>query len=215
MKKYLLLPAAALSLATVFASTACNNENKEVSNTDTIKQGPPNPNSDIPVGVGNEGEQSLPATSLSAADDYLDLGTGNNVRIRQNSSGAGYTSESGGNLGLIVNTATRDTFWGPTGQLVNGYVVYRNSVWNVDDMKLERNGEGFKLKSSDGEQKIKMNENETKIKNGEGKLKVSDGEIKYKDDSVKIKSNGHETKIKTKDQKTTIDRHGNVETRSR
>jgi hypothetical protein len=153
---------------------------------------------------------------LSENDSYIDLKTGKTVRIRRDTINNTYTTDDMAPLDIYVNTTTMDTFWGPEAIPVNNALTYDAGVWSVDEMRVERNGEGYKAKTEDGEVKIKENENELKMKDGNDKVKASDDEYKYKDGDTKIKSNDEKTKIKTKDTKTEINHEtGEVKTKNR
>jgi hypothetical protein len=153
---------------------------------------------------------------LSENDSYIDLKTGKTIRIRRDTMNNTYMAEDMTPLDIYVNTTTMDTFWGPEAITVNNALTYDAGVWSVDQMRVERNGEGYKAKSEDGEMKVKENENELKMKDGDAKVKASDDEYKYKDGDTKIKSNDEKTKIKTKDTKTEINHEtGEVKTKNR
>jgi len=154
---------------------------------------------------------------LSETDSYIDLKTGKTIRIRRDTVQNIYIQEDMTPLDIYVNTASMDTFWGPEAVPVNNALIHDDAgMWTVDELRVERNGEGYKAKSEDGETKIKENENELKMKDGDAKLKVNEDEYKYKDGDTKIKGNENKTKIKTKDSKTEIDhRTGEVKTKDR
>jgi|GEM_PF-2275828 len=154
---------------------------------------------------------------LSETDTYLDLKTGKTFKVRKDSQSGIYVGENMEPLDIYVNTNTRDTFSGPEGLLVNNALIFSNGAYTVDELKVKRNGEGYKAKSEDGEYKEKSNENEYKLKDGSVKVKANENEYKYKDKDagVKVKSNENETKIKTPDEKIKIDDEGNVERKPR
>ena len=163
-----------------------------------------------------------PVAVLNTTDVYTDLRTGRQMHLKQSAAGtsqSGSADASSSNSWMwendepldyfYVNNATHDTFRGATGEIVNGYLLYdaAHKRYDLDELRYEKNGDGYKAKSDDGELKIKENDNELKIKDGDTKLKVNDNEVKYKDkaNDIKYKSNGDETKIKTKDQKIEIE----------
>jgi hypothetical protein len=154
---------------------------------------------------------------LSESDGYIDLKTGKTIHIRRDTIQNVYTQEDLTPLDIYVNTVSLDTFWGPEAISVNNALIRDDAgMYSVDEMRVERNGDGYKAKTEDGELKVKDNENELKMKDGDAKLKSNENETKYKDDGIKVKSNENETKIKTKDSKTTIDnKTGEVETKKR
>jgi hypothetical protein len=197
----------AVVLATAATVSSCSNDDKSTTtNTDSLNT------STVTTTAG-----STRRTILSEADGYIDLKTGKTIRIRKDPANNTYVAEDMTPLDIYVNTVTYDTFWGPEAVPVNNALIHDASgMWIVDEMRVERNGEGYKAKSEDGELKIKDNENELKMKDGDAKLKSNENEYKYKDDGIKVKSNEDKTKIKTRDSKTEIDhRTGEVETKYR
>lgn len=192
--------------AGAFCLAACN------SGTDTTAT-----NDSSSVVVTNDATTFSANPSLSETDTYMDLNTQKTFRVRRDSQSGVYTAEDMTPLGIYVNTSTHDTFSGPEGLLVNNALLFTNGSYSVDELKVKRNGEGYKVKSEDGEYKEKLNENEYKLKDGDVKVKANENEYKYKDKEagVKVKSNENETKIKTPDEKIKIDDEGNVERKPR
>lgn len=94
---------------------------------------------------------------------------------------------------LYVNTATRDTIYGP-GYIVNQYLINTDGKWTLDDAKIKREGDEIKIKK--GNMKFKMEDGEWKMKRGDTKIKSGDDEGKIKTDDGKIKTENGETKIK-------------------
>jgi hypothetical protein len=173
-------------------------------------------NGGVPVADGST-TTGTSTVALSETDSYIDLKTGKTIRIRRDPSTNQYTTAEMTPLDIYVNTTSRDTFWGPSATRVNGALMRGDDgMYTVDELRIERNGDGYKAKSEDGDFKIKENENELKIKDGDMKIKSNENEYKYKDGDTKIKSNENETKIKTSDSKTEIDhRTGEVKTNPR
>jgi hypothetical protein len=205
MKYNILLSALAIAAATYTSS--CNDDGTTTTtSTDSVSTA-------IVSAPTGEPQRVI----LSEADSYIDLKTGKTIRIRRDTVRNVYVREDMTPLDIYVNTSSMDTFWGPEAVPVNNALIRDESgMFTVDELRVERNGDGYKAKSEDGEIKIKENENELKMKDGDAKIKVSDDEYKYKDGDTKIKSNDKETKIKTRDSKTEIDhRTGEVKTRDR
>jgi hypothetical protein len=75
-------------------------------------------------------------------------------------------------VSVYVDTRTNDTIHGPTGTVINGYIV----------------------KTDDG--KFKFDEEEYKLKNGDLKVKVEGDEAKVKTDDKKVKKDDEEKKTK-------------------
>lgn len=207
MKKYQIATSLLMGMV---AFSACDNDTNTVTTSDTTTQ------MTQPATIAAEGTASG-RYALSETDTYMDLNTQKTFTLRHDSQSGYYTASDMTPLNIYVNTTTRDTFSGPEGLLVNNALVFTNGAYSIDELKVKRNGEGYKVKSEDGEYKEKLNENEYKLKDGDVKVKANENEYKYKDKSagVKIKSNENETKIKTPDEKIKIDDKGNVERKPR
>ena len=208
MQRYKILLTMALGSTLFMASCSDNTSSTTTTTTDST------------IGAGVTTTTTTTTTQvpvLSETDSYIDLKTGKTIHIRRDPSSNVYVSDEMPQLDIYVNTNTRDTFWGPEAVSVNNALVFDGpGMWTVDEMRVERNGEGYKAKSADGELKIKENENEFKAKDGDAKVKSNEDEYKYKDDGLKIKSNENKTKIKTDDTKTEIDhKTGEVKTKDR
>lgn len=74
---------------------------------------------------------------------------------------------------IYVDTKTKDTIYGSTGRVVNGYVV------QTSDGKYKYEGDD-EYKIRDGDYKKKVDRDEVKIKDGDTKIKIEDGEKKVK-----------------------------------
>jgi len=141
---------------------------------------------------------------------FLDLTSGERVELVEDSeTGMMVDKETRQPVRLYVDTKTRDTIWGPTGEVVNGMVVRTSSgEWKYKNeqtgekykMEVEKDGD-YKIKSGE-DAKIKYNDGEYKIKRGDYKKEVEkDGDITIKDGKKKIKIDGEtgEQKVKIDD----------------
>ena len=104
---------------------------------------------------------------------YYDLTAGRYVDLeKDNKTGLMVSTTTHEPVYMYVDTRTNDTIYGPTGTVINGYVV----------------------KTDDG--KYKFDEEEYKLKNGDYKEKVDGDEAKIKTDDKKVKTDEEEKKVK-------------------
>jgi len=77
---------------------------------------------------------------------------------------------------IYVNTETKDTIYGATGEVINGRVVrLEDGKYKYGDLKIKQDEDGdFKLKDEDYKRKIDA-DGDTKVKDGDNKRKA-DGE---------------------------------------
>ena len=146
-------------------------------------------------------------TNLKA--QYIDLGTGKTITvIRHSGNGMMFNTQTSRPVYLYINPTTRDTFYGRTGENVNGklmrnqtgnYVyeadtyVYKNGDYQLrtagdsyDKKVFKRDGDVV-YKSEDAKMKKEI-DGDFKQKNMEAKTKIeTDGVIKDKDGSYKLK----------------------------
>lgn len=170
-------------------------------------------------------------TQLSESDSYIDLRTGQPLRIRMGESGL-YTAESGGDLDLYVNTSTGDTFYRGEAFPVSGHIMREaGGAYNIDQTWFDteysdntNSGAGAELPVTGDAEKMRVEEDgDYKMKNKEGdikeKLKVDgdgkDMKYKYKDDATdtKVKMTEDQIKIKDKTGKTEIESDGSIKTK--
>lgn len=126
---------------------------------------------------------------------FLNLSSGEEVELVRDDKGHMVNKETRKPVLLYVDTKSRDTFYGVTGQKVNG--------------RLQRMDKGVYV-YNDGERKIKIDGEEYKIKDGNSKEKWEGEEYKYKNDEVKIKGEGDEFKYKSDGFKKKVDEDGDV-----
>ena len=116
----------------------------------------------------------------NADDRYLDLSTGDKVKLEKDeSTGLMVNAETKKPVYMYVDTKTNDTIYGKTGVVVNGHVVkVDGKYWydGDDDYKVKY-GDDYKRKvDEDGDIKIKDGDTKTKIdgETGEKKVKSDD-----------------------------------------
>lgn len=107
-------------------------------------------------------------------DRYYDLTAGKYVEIEKDEkTGRMVNAETREPVYIYVDTQTKDTIYGATGDVVNGHVVKASDgKYDIDDE--------YKIKY--GDYKKKVDGDEVKIKDGDTKIKIEDGEKKVKKD---------------------------------
>ena len=119
---------------------------------------------------------------------YLDLYTGETVKLEKDSTGTMVNVENHRPVRLYVNARTHDTIFGPTGAVVNN--------------KLVRNSEGRYHYVDDEEWKAMNAPQPAQVtipSGGETKIKVEkDGDVKIKTKDKKIKIDGETGERKVK-----------------
>lgn len=172
-------------------------------------------------------------TQLAESDQYVDLRTGQPLRIRMGESGY-YTAENG-DLDLYVNTSTGDTFYRGEAFPVSGHLMRdAGGSYTVDqswfntqysdnggmtsggnDLPITGDAEKVRVEE-DGDYKLKNNGDDVKEKlkvDGDGK----DMKYKYKNDATdtKVKMTEDQIKIKDANSKTEIESDGSIKTKPR
>jgi len=131
----------------------------------------------------------LITTGCDNKETFVDLETGKTITVVKDSA-TGYmvNAETKDPLGIYVNTATKDTFYGRTGELINNRLVLtpsgrytfqdgRTKEKIVNDDENDSNGDG------DYKKKVEK-DGDIKIKDGNTKIKIEDdGEKKIKKDN--------------------------------
>jgi hypothetical protein len=108
-------------------------------------------------------------------DRYVDLTSGAHVDlVKDEKTGTMVDSKTHKPVEIYVDTKTNDTIYGPTGKVINGYIV------KTSDGKYKYEGDEYKYKN--GDYKVKVEGDEVKIKNGDKKIKIENGERKVKKD---------------------------------
>ena len=148
--------------------------------------------------------------SCESEGRYIDLESGNRVEVEKDAE-TGYmvNAETRKPLYIYVDTKSKDTLYGRTGDVVNGKVSLNNGKWEYDadgdfkytdgdyQLKVEADGD-YKIKEGDYKKKVDA-DGDYKIKDGDYKKKVdADGDIKIKDGETKIKIDGETGEKKVK-----------------
>ena len=92
-------------------------------------------------------------TTTTTTTRYVRLGNGAPVTI--DTSTGRYVDESGSPVDFYVDLNSNDTFYGETGQNVNGGLIYENNTWRLDNTKVKIDKSKMKVKS--GDDKMKTN----------------------------------------------------------
>lgn len=126
---------------------------------------------------------------------FLNLSSGEEVNLVRDDEGRMVDKETRKPVLLYVDTKNKDTFYGMTGDNVNG--------------RLRRMDEGVYV-YNDGQRKIKIDGEEFKIEDGDIKQKWEGDEYKYKSDDLKVKAEDGEYKVKRDGYKKKVDEDGDV-----
>lgn len=152
----------------------------------------------------------------SANAQYVDLTTGKSITIIKNqANGMMYNPETQRVVYLYINPSTKDTFYGRTGENINGKVMRMTTgryVYNGDEGYVFDQGEFRPRRESDGYRKIFQGDGDVKLKGGDFKKKTEiDGDVKVKEGDAKAKAKADgDLKVKDGDLRGKIDNHGNA-----
>lgn len=160
----------------------------------------------------------LVVVTANVRAQFVDLSTGKTVTlVKHNGNGMMFNTETQRPVHIYVNPSTNDTFYGRTGELINGKVM-RNSAgafsYEGDEGYVFRDGE-FRLKSeadSAGYKKVFQRDGDVKVKYDDYKRKNEiDGDVKVKkgDAKVKVETDGTR-KMKDGAYRSKRDKEGNV-----
>lgn len=106
---------------------------------------------------------------------YYDLTAGRYVDLEKDANtGRMINSDTHEPVYIYVDTKTNDTIYGPTGKVINGYVV--------------RTSDGKYKYESDDEYKLKDEDYKKKVDGDEVKIKDGDKKIKKDEDGKKVKN---------------------------
>lgn len=136
---------------------------------------------------------------------YLDLNTNKSIDVKKDSiSGYMINTKTGEPVDLYVDTKTRDTIYGETGEIVNG------KVYKTEEGKwiVKTDGDEYKAKSeSENSAKIKREGDEFKMKNGDYTIKKNDnGDVKIENGRMQVKIDGKTGERKMKKDKNITDK---------
>ena len=140
-------------------------------------------------------------TACQPANAFVDLETGETVKLEKDpETGAMINVETGKPVKLYVNKTSRDTFYGPTGEVINNRLRLEDDGTYVYSGEVKRkSGDNDEYKVKDGDYKEKYEDGEYKVKDGDYKKKVEDdGDVKIKNGDTKIKIDGETGERKVK-----------------
>jgi len=107
---------------------------------------------------------------------YYDLTAGRYVELEKDEkTGLMVSTTTHEPVYMYVDTRTNDTIYGPTGKVINGYIV------KTGDGKYKFDEDGYKVKNDD--YKKKVDGDEAKVKTDDKKIKTDDEEKKGKNDN--------------------------------
>lgn len=116
------------------------------------------------------------AVASCTQDRYYDLTAGEYVDLRKDeTTGKIVNAKTNETVYMYVDTRTNDTIYGPTGKVINGYVI------KTDGGKYVFDEERYKFKHDD--YKEKPEGDEAKLKIGHRTIKTEDDERKSKNDN--------------------------------
>ncbi len=128
---------------------------------------------------------------ISCADNdgrYIDLETGNHIAvIKDSTNGYMINADTKEPVIIYVDTETKDTIYGKTGEIINNHVMKTEDgkyKYVSNDAKVETNDDGsYKIKDGDYKKKVEA-DGDIKIKDGDTKIKIDGetGEKKIKND---------------------------------
>jgi hypothetical protein len=143
--------------------------------------------------------------SCNTNERYLDLTTDAYVDLKKDStSGYMVNTKTGEPVDVYVDTKTRDTIYGVTGEVVNGRIQQTDEgKWVV-----KAEGDDFKTKSeSENSAKIKAEGDEYKAKDGNYTIKrEGDGDVKIENGNTQTKIDGKTGERKVKKDKNLTDK---------
>ena len=127
---------------------------------------------------------SLISCKDQTESQYYDLNRKREVTlVKDENTGMMVDADSKQPVYIYVNTETKDTMYGVTGEVINGQVVrLEDGKYKYGDLKIKQDEDGdFKLKDGDYKKKID-----------------ADGDTKTKDDETKRKEDGQTGEKKNK-----------------
>ncbi len=138
-------------------------------------------NEDTAKAVEENNAGSLSTSSSNAG--YVDLSSGEKVDLwYDQSQGRTINRVTNEPVDFYINSRTGDTIYGSGRYVVNNMIIRSDDgKWKLDDTKIKRDGNEWKMKT--GDTKIKVDEDgDMKIENGDKKTKIDkDGDVKEKD----------------------------------
>jgi hypothetical protein len=116
----------------------------------------------------------LSVSSCKENNRYVDPNTGQSLTlVKDASTGLMVDETTKKPVYMYVDTETKDTVYGPTGKVINGYVVLENGKWKYTENELKLKGDDYKMEvEKDGDIKIKDGDRKLKIEGETGEKKV-------------------------------------------
>lgn len=127
---------------------------------------------------------SLTGCKDQTDSDYYDLNRDKPVTlVKDENTGMMVDADTKQPVYIYVSTATKDTIYGVTGEVINGKVIkLEDGKYKYGDLKIKQDEDG-----------------DLKLKDGDYKKKIdADGDIKTKDGDTKKKVDGESGEIKNK-----------------
>jgi hypothetical protein len=148
-------------------------------------------------------------SNRSGEGRFLNLSTGREVEVVRNEKGEMVNKKTGKPVLLYTDDNRRDTFFGLTGERVNGHLRQMDKgvyVYNDGERIVKIDGEEYKIKDANSKEKWDADGDEYKYKEGDAKVKIDKDDYKQKGDGYtkKVDEDG-DVKIETKDKKIKID----------
>jgi hypothetical protein len=126
------------------------------------------------------------SSCTSDKDRYINLTTGKAIEVeKDNVTGAMVDKSTKEPVYIYVDTKTKDTIYGKTGEVINGHVVVSNDKQYVYDNDIKVDVDPNSVEYKDGDQKVEIEKDgDIKIKDGDSKVKIDGetGERKVKKD---------------------------------
>jgi hypothetical protein len=140
---------------------------------------------------------------------YLNLTTGEEVSLEKDEEGRMIDSETRKPVLLYVDAKKKDTFYGISGDKVNGRLYRLDNgayVYSNGAQKIKIDGDEYKVETANAKEKWDADGSEYKYKDGDEKVKADGDGYKIKRDGYtkKIDEDG-DVKIETRDKKIKID----------
>ena len=126
---------------------------------------------------------SLMGCKDQTESEYYDLNRDKQVKlVKDENTGLMVDADTKQPVYIYVNTETKDTIYGPTGEVINGRMIKsEDGKYTYGDLKIKQDEDGdFKLKDGDYKKKIDA-DGDTKTKDDDANKKTdADGEVKNK-----------------------------------
>lgn len=116
----------------------------------------------------------LSVSSCKENNRYIDPNTGEPLTlVKDASTGLMVDETTKKPVYMYVDTETNDTIYGPTGKVINGYVVLEDGKYKYTENEYKMKGEDYKKEvEKDGDVTIKSGDSKIKIEGETGETKV-------------------------------------------